>query len=154
MPAAFNGGTAGCPVVTSPRQQRCANSSSKRQARTPQTGLLRNVLATKLLVRFAAKRTSQPHPLCIDTAFSQRLLSRRFFRVAQIRKEHHRLAFSRSTMTFLQRIGSNRRTTRLFRASIQRKSRITTGIQTQPRQSDYSAKPPSRYKVYSFRSPI
>ena len=31
------------------------------------------------------------HPLCIDTAFSQRLLSRRFFRVAQIRKEHHRL---------------------------------------------------------------
>ena len=30
------------------------------------------------------------HPLCIDTAFSQRLLSRRFFRVAQIRKEHHR----------------------------------------------------------------
>ena len=54
------------------------------------------------------------HPLCTDTAFSQRLLSRRFFRVAQIRKEHHRLAISRSTMTFPQRIGSNRGTTRLL----------------------------------------
>ena len=48
MPAAFNGGTAGYPVATSPRQQRCANSHSKTQARTPQTGLLRNVLATKV----------------------------------------------------------------------------------------------------------
>ncbi len=77
-------GTTGYPAATSPRQQRCANSTSKSQARAPSTGLLRDKLATKVACPIAVGRSSQHHPLCSDTAFSPRLLSRRDFRVAQI----------------------------------------------------------------------
>ena len=64
-------GTTGCPAAASPRQLRCANSPSRRQALTPQTGLRHDKLATKVACPIAVGRSTWPHPLCTDTAFSQ-----------------------------------------------------------------------------------
>ena len=86
-PLVSSSGTTSRLAATSPRQQRCANSSSKRQALTPLAGLRHDKLAIKIACPIAVGRSSWPHPLCTDTAFSPRLLSRRYFRVAQIRKE-------------------------------------------------------------------
>lgn len=107
----------------------------------------------------AAGRPAPPHPLCTDTAFSHRLLSRRSFRVAQIRKapwcgEGLSQMFWPNSPTSL-RIGSNHGTTRSLRPSIQEKRRWCVWA-TNPaaREADYSVKPPSRYRVYSRSSPI
>ena len=147
----------------------CELFPKKEKALTPQTGL-RHLGRCPIAVGHPA----QLHPLCIDTAFSQRLLSRRFFRVAQIQEEASsvvqdvfyrqerqgrqgpiskiypfqnilgalgvlggslfQLAFASSS------IGSNCRITRLC---------VPLENKTSRHQTDYSAKPPSRYRVYS-----
>ena len=82
-PPVSPGGTTSCLDVASPRQQRCANSFPKRKKPSPR----RRDYATLGRCPIAVGHPAQLHPLCIDTAFSQRLLSRRFFRVAQIQEE-------------------------------------------------------------------
>ena len=49
----------------------------EKQALTPQAGLRHVKLATKVACPIAVGRSTWPHPLRTDTAFSQRLLSRR-----------------------------------------------------------------------------
>ena len=138
MPAAFNGGTAGCPVATSPRQQRCANSSSKRQTRTPQTGLLRNELQPMLLVRLQSNAccsltcfvsTRPSFKDCSQEGFSE---SPRFNGCWIEECLFSRLS---PTATVSDRIAV------LLVACFQ-----TNGTH----ETDYSTKPPSRYRVYSM----
>ena len=57
-PLVSSSGTTSRLAATSPRQQRCANSPSKRQALTPSTGLRHDKLAIKIACPIAVGRLS------------------------------------------------------------------------------------------------
>jgi hypothetical protein len=57
-PLVSSSGTTSRLAATSPRQQRCANSSSKRQALTPLAGLRHDKLAIKIACPIAVGRSS------------------------------------------------------------------------------------------------